>query len=334
MRHTRARNLLLLVAGLVVGLVGVQLLWPHLSAAQRGSEVQWSLQMNTLLPAIQKTLPNYNVVPPSLPPERLRQVVGALGMEGELATRGNARLLEKGTKRLMILPRIGSVHFENRALLDAVGPRSLPTMEEAASQADKLVRSTGLLPPGGLRAGVQTITREQTGKAGGEVAQVPLEVHVSYGFSLGQIPVEGPGAKGDITLGDRGQVAGLALNWRNVAEGAQVNTRSPEEVLELLRQKGIWNLLRADPGTGPWKIIINSAHIAYWAEGLDHSQSLLEPWMVFEGVIQSADGEEVSYMQRVSLAAGRSEAKWPGSPSQKGRVPLQGTLGPLVRPQA
>lgn len=309
----------LVVLGVVVGLVGMQLVRPLIVQAQPPAQPgppNWVVE--TRLPTIERQVRAYRAVRPDLPQARLQAISRAFGMNGTPALDRGVLKLEEGSRSLWIMPETGAMSFRDNAATESPGQRNLPNAGQAGARADQFLRENGLLPQEGFRANVEVIGVQRQETAGGPTSTAQNEIQVNYGFRLGGRQVEGPGAKATVFIGEGGEVTGFAKAWREVTEERMVTTRTADEALGLLRQKGLWNLLR-QAGGPVRQIRVTQVRAGFWAEDLGQTQNLIEPAFIFEGRMVREDGVEIPFLQKVSAVAGQAEPAQPASPPQPPR---------------
>lgn len=318
MRPTRVTKAALFVFGALAGVVAVQLLWPLLLSAQAGAgDAEFNVQAT--VPNHEQKVRVYRPVRPNLSSERLQQIARSVGMQGQPSPRGGVLALDQGSKLLRIDPNTGAMLYEDAARVGARGARNLPNAGQAGSRGDQFVRNNNLLPQAASRRNVEVVSLVRQNQQGGETATEPHEVHVNYEFKLRGKPVEGPGAKATVVLGENGDVIGFYKSWREVEEGREVTTRTGQAALAELRRKGMWSLHR-QAGGRVRQVRITRARAAFWAEAVGRQQTEIEPVYIFEGTVRSMDGVDIPFMQKVSAVADKAEDTWPGSPPQPPRA--------------
>lgn len=317
MRPTRVTKTILFVLGVLGGVAAVQLLWPLLLSAQVGAgDVEFNVQ--TTLPNHEQRVRVYRPVQPNLPPDRLQQIARSFGMQGQPSSRAGVLALDQGPKLLRIDPNTGAMLYADTAQIGARGARNLPNPGQAGSTADQFVRNNNLLPQQASRRNVEVVSFVRQNQQGGPTTAEPQEIHVNYEFRLRGKPVEGPGAKATVVLGQNGEVIGFYKSWREVEESREVTTRSGQAALAELRRKGMWSLHRQAGGRAR-EVRITRARAAFWAEAIGRQQTEIEPVYIFEGTVRSVDGVDIPFMQKVSAIADKAEETWPGSPPQPPR---------------
>ena len=321
MNSKSARNAALLLVGTVVGIVCVQLLWPLVVEAQRPEQPgppSWVVQGQ--MPTIERQVRAFRAVEPDLPPARLQEISRGLGMTGQPTTNQGVLTLDEGSRSLRIMPDTGAMSYRNNGAMGDGGQRNLPNAGQAGAAADRFLRDNDLLPQAGSRSSVEVIGVLRQNSEGGPTSTMQNEIQVNYGFRLGGKRVEGPGAKATVFIGEGGDVVGFDKAWREVTEERMVTTRTADQALGQLRQKGLWNMLR-QAGGPVREIRVTQVRAGYWADDLGQDQDLIEPAFIFEGRMVREDGVQVPFMQKVSAVADETEASVPSSPAQPTRPP-------------
>ncbi|MCX7599686.1 MAG: hypothetical protein N2512_12590 [Armatimonadetes bacterium] len=317
MRPTRMTKTVFFVLGALAGVVAIQLLWPLLLSAQAGAgDAEFSVQAT--VPNHEQKVRVYKPVRPNLSPDRLQQIARSFGMQGQPSSRAGLLALDQGSKLLRIDPNTGAMLYEDTAQVGARGSRNLPNTGQAGSRADQFVRNNDLLPQAASRRNVEVVSLVRQDRQNGPTTTEPHEVHVNYEFKLRGKPVEGPGSKATVVLGENGEVIGFYKAWREVEESREVTTRTGGQALAELRRKGMWSMHRQGGGRVK-EVRITKARAAFWAEAIGRQQTEIEPVYIFEGTVRSVDGVDIPFMQKVSAVADKAEETWPSSPSQPPR---------------
>lgn len=314
MRTTQFRNGVLIMAGILVGVVAVQLLWPPAGEAQGPPDFVLQAQV----PNHEQKVRTFRSIKPNLPPARQAAIAAGFSMQGQPTDRGGVFTLDQGSKSLRIMGDTGAMSYVDGSKFATAGAKNLPNAGQAGAQAARFVQDNNLLPQEAQRGTTEVVSLQKQTQAGGRSTAEAQEVHVNYRFRLGGKEVEGPGAKATLIIGEGGEVIGFAKAWREVEQGREVTTRSGNDAVAQLRRKGAWNMLR-QPGGQVKNVRITRARAAFWAEDLGRAQAEIEPCYIFEGTIQRGDGVDIPFMQKVSALADKAEPTLPASPGQPAR---------------
>jgi hypothetical protein len=108
-----------------------------------------------------------------------------------------------------------------------------------------------------------------------------LDVLYSFG-ELDGIPVEGPGAKIRVSIGDDGEVIGLHYVWREVEQFEAYPAITEEEAREIFEE------------TSEAEFETLEVKLGYYAESEYEKQDFLQPYYIFDGtmLIETEEGEE------------------------------------------
>jgi len=123
----------------------------------------------------------------------------------------------------------------------------------------------------------------------------PVALHVNYRFSLDGLPVLGPGAKIQVTYGDRGKVVEFYKFWRLPKAERELDLLPPEAALELLRRDPAF----ADLREGEARVVFHRARLAHYALPPRESQGCLIPVYAFDGTVSTAQLERYDFVRYV-----------------------------------
>jgi hypothetical protein len=165
-------------------------------------------------------------------------------------------------------------------------PEELPSEQEARETADEFLESLigdGVIPEN-VGYEFSDIGETQTAIFDLDTEETETWINhldVLYGFGeLDGIPVEGPGAKIRVSIGDGGEVIGLHYVWREVQSPQAYPAIAEEEATEILKER-----LDVEFETLEGELI-------YYAESECEKQDFLQPYYIFDGTVK-IDGEEV-----------------------------------------
>jgi hypothetical protein len=166
----------------------------------------------------------------------------------------------------------------------------LPNREEAIKMAEEFLNKNGLQPRsrdelrlahfGGLRS-----SSVIDGKKSGPVIDELLTL--TYGRTIDNLPVMGPGSKIVINVGDKGEVMGLIRRWRELSAASRKQVQ-PEELISqreaeaLARQQ-----IMSEFGQNTAYQILGSGQVYY-----DNNGKILQPVYVFEATINIPSREK------------------------------------------
>jgi hypothetical protein len=229
-------------------------------------------------------LPVYEVQESGLRPDQAELLRGALGLEQlDLADDGSVRFTDENTFGHVPTVETGKGEPDEdgnattASALDLEALKELKPLDpdQALAQTGKALEAAGLLPAG-ARATAGHTTFEAVDANGESIASTPLDTTVTYSFTLGDLPYEGPGAKIRVSYDSQGAVTQLAYNTRTLGEAGTVPVLDPID--------GRRRCAEALGGS----IRVRAATYAYHAPKLSEALSRLEPSFRCSGV--AADG--------------------------------------------
>lgn len=164
---------------------------------------------------------------------------------------------------------------------------ALPTQEEAVRIAERFLDQNGLTPAnrkelhiahlGGLRANAVIDGR----KAGPVIDKL---LTVTYGRTVDDLPVIGPGSKVVVHVGDRGEVVGAIYRWRELQSASRTELSSEELISAAEAERLAKGQIRAEFGEGASFKLLRSGRAYY-----DNNGKILQPVYVFETEISLRD---------------------------------------------
>ncbi|MGM1058888.1 DUF6345 domain-containing protein [Saccharothrix sp. Mg75] len=163
------------------------------------------------------------------------------------------------------------------------GLRAVPTAD-AVKRVDETLRGIGLLPAGAVASASHT-TLDITDTGGNPVVSAPLDTTVAFAFSLGGVPLEGPGSKVRVSLDGTGAVTQLTYATRAVASAGL----KPVLTLDQGRQECAKAL--GDTALGP-------VDYAYPSGPLGAGATQLEPFFRCQGA-ETGESAPVLYVPAV-----------------------------------
>jgi hypothetical protein len=120
-------------------------------------------------------------------------------------------------------------------------------------------------------------------------------VHVNYRFSLDNLPVTGPGAKMQVTIGSEGRVVEAYRFWREPGRAEPMAVLPADRATEMLQN----HVLFADLVEGSARVAIDRVTFGYHAFPPMEPQGALLPVYVFAGVISTPMLERYEFAKRV-----------------------------------
>jgi len=193
----------------------------------------------TEFPEVQDSYTLYRVVPVTITEDRVREIAEWFGLSGESKAvsevTGEFLLVDvskEPEEQVSVYAHSGAVAYH---ILDLELPTEvtqqpdLPTNAEAEKIALAFLEKNGMKSPDARVVKTEVNQKQEVWKSGGSEPEVSYDITkaVRFGRSLDGLPVYGD--EFAATLGDGGEVVGLAKTWREVAPDGNVSLRSPEE---------------------------------------------------------------------------------------------------------
>ncbi|MEA2560541.1 MAG: hypothetical protein QOH06_2045 [Acidobacteriota bacterium] len=166
---------------------------------------------------------------------------------------------EEGERDKVLLERLD---------LEAIGRLRVRDPKEALAATEKALRTAGLLPEGASPDASHT-RFEAVDAQGKRLADQALDTAVSYRFTLGGLPLQGPGAKVRVAYGPDGKVTQLAYAVRRFAPAGKIAVLDPDKGRQRCAE---WS---HTPGGSRSKVA--AADLAYYAPALAAKVTRLEP---------------------------------------------------------
>jgi hypothetical protein len=226
-------------------------------------------------PVFQMTVPTVDV-------DRARQIATQLGIEGEIAERGEGTYSAEGN---------GSVYFAP-GLIQYVSPTAapdgeLPSDEEAVAYGKEWLRQAGLLPAD-LGDGVVRSRLEEPGRV------VVVFKPVIPADLLSDLPSI------SVTMGPAGTIIDASVRWAALAEGDLYQLRPPDEAWDDVAGMRAYLQTTLPEDQFPQGSIITGTadydrvSIAYTSSGVPGETQYLQPVFVYNGRI-TPEGSDASF---------------------------------------
>jgi hypothetical protein len=226
-------------------------------------------------PVFQMTVPTVDV-------DRARQIATQLGIEGEIAERGEGTYSAEGN---------GSVYFAP-GLIQYVSPTAapdgeLPSDEEAVAYGKEWLRQAGLLPAD-LGDGVVRSRLEEPGRV------VVVFKPVIPADLLSDLPSI------SVTMGPAGTIIDASVRWAALAEGDLYQLRPPDEAWDDVAGMRAYLQTTLPEDQFPQGSTITGTadydrvSIAYTSSGVPGETQYLQPVFVYNGRI-TPEGSEASF---------------------------------------
>lgn len=185
-------------------------------------------------------LPLYATVRPAWDTKRVTELAACLGVRGAVVDAGNWFVVRDGMSTVEVYQASHSVRFGHDGF-DAEGrgdctgavdrDRALAVAEQFHGLLGDIEGRAELLSVTELE--VTMVARDQRAE---ERKVVGLQVN--HGYTLHGLPLVGPGAKAQVTIGRDGELAQGYRFWRDVTRKGSLRTLAPQEAFERFAGSG------------------------------------------------------------------------------------------------
>lgn len=217
---------------------------------------------------------------------RVAATLASFGMtDGRRKDRGGPRLVitddraELEIFRTSDSVRWGAIDTANE---EPAGPPALPDRQQAIEQAAAVLEERGLAQPEASVVSVTESVHSRIGPGNEVLARYPVATHVNHTFHLDGLPVFGPGAKLQVTLGDRSSLVQLYAFWRSPGPGPAFDTIGYERAVDLVRTHPSFATMVAG---GRARVSFDQVQLGYYAFPAREVQGMLVPVYRFDGRI-------------------------------------------------
>jgi hypothetical protein len=252
------------------------------------------------MPRVPETVGLFMTPPPRWDEDRISRLASNLGVRGDRAIAGNFRVVRDRESVLEIYEASDSLRWGHLAT-DPEGRQadgSLPDEAESIRIADEFLRRAGL---GDERTTRYSVTYTEVARSERDQIDPPSQrtaVHVNYRYSLDQLPIFGPGAKMQVTIGSQGRVVEMYRFWREPKKSEQTAVLPAGQAAAALQNHELF----ADLDEGSARVAIERVSFGYYAFPPMEPQGALLPVYVFAGVISTPLLERYEFAKRVFAA--------------------------------
>ena len=227
---------------------------------------------------------------------RLARLQAAFSMKASLEEAGPFYLARDRRSVLEVFQASDSVRWSllEPDLEGRRGEFAAPSEAQAMRTADAFLAAAGL--DGGARSsGVSTVEMGTSRGAKAEPEFRTTALQVNYRYSLEGLPVFGPGAKAQVTVGAKGRVGMAYRFWREPKMVDALPTVEPGEAMQRLNSHAMF----AELSERTARVTIESVDFGYFAMPPMDVQGHLLPVYLFRGVISTPDLERYEFTKRV-----------------------------------
>lgn len=255
-------------------------------------------------PAIDTPTPRvmlYATARPDWQPDAIQELARRFGVSGEPSDQGPWHIVRDERATLEVYQASHSLRF-TRVDLDAEGRDSDGgglgiDRGEAVRIADDWVSRFG---PAGSRSEVFSVTEQEllvSERRGSEPRRIVGGLQVNYRFSLDGLPLLGPGAKMQVTVGRGGEVVSAYRFWREPRAQSEVATVPVDRAFARFRASALFAGL-PDAASAA----VESVRMGHLCLPPTEVQSLLVPAYELRGVLRTETDPRYEFVRYVAAA--------------------------------
>lgn len=284
---------------------------PPLGLQIKAPRAQLDLTLSGQLPPSPESAMVYQVVYPQVDEGYVARLAAAFGLDPASSRQGETVVLARGAQSLEVYPQTGAFWYKDAERLWQPDGRA-PAEEAGIALAEAFLAARGLLPGDALFEGTGHSQLTVYDAATGSSTVRDTDLHVNYRLCINGAPVEGPGGKIKVYLGEGNRVVGLYWAAFEIAPARAQPIISPQQALEHLRQDGIATTVK-----DPRSATVSQVSLAYLAGPGNEAQEFLEPVYRVSGVV-AGEAEEERFVQYVPALVGqyRSPIREPAAPER------------------
>jgi len=251
------------------------------------------------LPKIQRGLDRiglYETPDPARGNEALQTLAAAFRLHGTAKDAGTRFVFQDDKQILEIYAASDSLRWST---IGSEDPRlstlqvNLPNHKAAKQQADKFLKAHLVDAPAPTSCSV--FYTELSVDDRGKRKSGRTHVHACYRYSLGDLPLFGPGAKTQVTIGEGGAVTEGYHFWRTAKLAEKRTTIGPERALDLLMGSDMFEDLNAKTAS----VTFEGVELGYFALPPREVQGLLIPVYRVRGLVVTKQLSEYRFVKHV-----------------------------------
>jgi len=244
----------------------------------------------------------YTTAPPDWQPDAVSDLARQFDVTGEVVDRGLWFVLSNGRSALEVYQASHSYRF-SRLDIDAEardGDTQEVERERALAIAERMVQT---MAPDESRWDVNSVTNQEVLIAERDAKEPRLSVtglQVNYTFSLGDLPLLGPGAKMQVAVGPTGDVTGAYRFWREPNATETASTIPQDVALERFSRSNLF----ADLSDETARAEVTEVRLGYFSMPPTEIQAALVPAYEVRGVLATEmhpHYEFVSYVAALEM---------------------------------
>jgi len=240
----------------------------------------------------------YRVVLPQLTAQNVAAVSSKFGIAAKPVQRQDVFFSESSDVTLLVFRFSDSILYATNEWVSEVQPNSLPSTDESIRIAKRYLVAKGLTVDGMVASAVQPMTVAAYDESTGAETTYSHCNEVYFTYTIGAIPVVGPGAKIKVAVGEGGEILGVYRAWRRTTLLAPYSLMPATNALEYLRIIGVRSNLES-----PDRAIVEEISLGYYAIPGPEKQDYLEPVYVFKGSVvkgnENEGGSKESFVQYI-----------------------------------
>lgn len=258
-------------------------------------------------------IPLYRTRVPENPERQLKTLAKTFAMTAKPRDAGTRLIISDRRGQLELMVASGSMRWSTLHLTteEVAAKVDLPADADARELADAFLKNRRLESPHASFFSVTSTDVAIATKRRASPETTRIALHVNYQFTLSGLPVMGPGAKIQVTLGHRARVVECCRFWRDAEEADARPVLSVERLGEIVRGDS----MIADLGDDI-RVDFHEARLGYFALPPREPQGWLLPVFALRGSIATRHLERYDFVRYVvAVAFDPDEAKRLGAVS-------------------
>jgi hypothetical protein len=247
-------------------------------------------------------------VPPLVNEDDLMRRGRDFGVEGQFQDLGSRIFIRSPSSFLEVFIASDSIRW-GTLLQESEGERnggSLPVGDRALDLAEAFLERFNLQEESAAVRSVTFTQMSRMDRDDSEPSSRAVATHVNYGFTLDGLPIVGPGAKMQVTLGPNEQVAEAYKFWRRPIKARMIEIIDEIAAQEVLRQDEAYVDLR----DGEASVILHRCQLSYFGLPPREFQGYLIPVYAFTGTVSTPELERYDFTRYVvAVRLSAEEAK-------------------------
>jgi hypothetical protein len=263
------------------------------------------------MPRERDKIPLFRTQPPGDRTQAAAALAAKFGLTGEVRDAGSSFMASDRRGSLEVFHASDSLRWSTLHLQKSEDEKiaALPDDKAAIKIAGEFLKERGISL---ANAKIKNVTRSELSRLQPRAKEPEVKtvaVHVNYGYALEGLPVLGPGAKMQVTIGAGSKVVECYRFWRGSKEVGERELISSQTVLELLRRDPMFRQLRE----GEARVAFSRVRLGYFALPPREYQRMLIPVYAFDGTISTRELERFDFVRyAVAVKFERDEVKREG----------------------